>query len=234
MSVALLLLIVAISLTVVRVAAVALELTGIPWERAKFHALSAFSNTGLPTPRSAEIAEHPVRRRIAGYLMVLGKAGLITTIATLASTLMTESLLGSAINVGIAIGGVLLLVWLMRRKPLVSRLRTRVRRVLIERYGYQLHEEQPAQLLHLSEGYALSRLEVSEAYTDSVSLSELTSFEAALHIVGVERHGVFDPTPDPDRIARPGDELIVYGPRVAVARLNARIRPVEETAKAAE
>jgi hypothetical protein len=44
------LLVITISFIVVRIGAVAFELTGLPWERAEFQALSAFTTVGSTTP----------------------------------------------------------------------------------------------------------------------------------------------------------------------------------------
>ena len=87
MAVALLLLVLAASFVIVRIGAVAFELTGMPWEHAKFQALSAYTNAGFTTRESEEVTGHPTRRRIASYLMIGGNAGLVTTIASFASSL---------------------------------------------------------------------------------------------------------------------------------------------------
>ncbi len=84
MTVALLLLAIIVSFIVVRIGATALELTGLSWERAKFQALSAFTNAGFTTQESEEIVRHPLRRRIVSYLIVLGNAGLVATIGSFA------------------------------------------------------------------------------------------------------------------------------------------------------
>jgi len=76
-----------ISFIVVRVGAVALQLTGLEWSVAKFQALSCFSGTGFTTREAELIVGHPRRRQIASMLMVLGNAGLVALIATVANSL---------------------------------------------------------------------------------------------------------------------------------------------------
>ena len=85
----LLLISIVIAFIVVRVGAVALGLTGIPWEEAKFQALSAFTNAGFTTRESEQITRHPVRRRIASILIVLGNAGLIAVVGSFAGSMLT-------------------------------------------------------------------------------------------------------------------------------------------------
>jgi len=87
MNILLFILTLVISFVVVRVGAVAFQLTGLEWSLAKFQALSCFSGTGFTTRESELIVGHPRRRQIAGLLMVLGNAGLVTLVATFANSL---------------------------------------------------------------------------------------------------------------------------------------------------
>jgi Trk-type K+ transport system membrane component len=103
---------IAISFVMVRVGAVAFELTGIPWDQAKFQALSAFTNSGFTTRESEEITRHPVRRRIASILIVLGNAGLVAVVGGFASSLLNPQPFQSVLNLALILGGVGILVWI--------------------------------------------------------------------------------------------------------------------------
>jgi hypothetical protein len=78
---------VVISFIIVRIGAIAFELTGLEWSLAKFQALSCFTSTGFTTKEAELITGNPQRRRIATVLIVLGHAGLVTLIATFANSL---------------------------------------------------------------------------------------------------------------------------------------------------
>ena len=67
---------------IVRIGAIAFELTGMPWEQAKFQALSCFTLTGFTTREALLVTRHPQRKKIAALMMVLGYAGSISLIAT--------------------------------------------------------------------------------------------------------------------------------------------------------
>ena len=71
-------LVVAISAFVVKIATVALKMTGLEEKKAHFQALSAFTGTGFTTHDSELVLENDIRRKIIIVLMVLGNAGLIT------------------------------------------------------------------------------------------------------------------------------------------------------------
>jgi len=52
-----------VSFIVVRIGAIAFELTGLEWSLAKFQALSCFTGTGFTTKEAELITGHPQRRR---------------------------------------------------------------------------------------------------------------------------------------------------------------------------
>lgn len=73
------------SLLAVRVAPVALTITGISQQLARFQARSAFTGAGFTTNESESVIAHPVRRRVIMFmlLMLLGNAGIVSVISTL-------------------------------------------------------------------------------------------------------------------------------------------------------
>ncbi|MFC1512783.1 cation:proton antiporter regulatory subunit [bacterium] len=82
-----------ISLIIVRIGAVAFELTGVRWSIAKFQSLSCFTKTGFTTKEAELITTNPQRRRIASILMILGHAGFVTLVATFANSLRSNTLI---------------------------------------------------------------------------------------------------------------------------------------------
>ena len=69
-----------LSLVVIRIATVGLTLTGVSKDLAQFQALSAFTGSGFTTKESENIVNHPLRRRIAMHLMLLGHVGIVAVI----------------------------------------------------------------------------------------------------------------------------------------------------------
>src|SRR4030043_165931 len=76
-----------VSFIVVRIGAIAFQLTGLEWSLAKFQALSCFTATGFTTKEAELVTATPRRRRIASVLIILGHAGFVTMIATFANSL---------------------------------------------------------------------------------------------------------------------------------------------------
>ena len=60
-----------ISFIVVRIGAIAFQLTGLSWDTAKFQALSCFTSTGFTTKEAELITTSRQRRKIASTLIIL-------------------------------------------------------------------------------------------------------------------------------------------------------------------
>lgn len=61
----------------------ALEATGMERTKARFQALSAITGTGFTTREAESIVDHPKRRRIATWLILLGNMGIAAFIVGL-------------------------------------------------------------------------------------------------------------------------------------------------------
>lgn len=214
----LLLLIITISTVIVRVAAFALELTGVPWEQAKFQALSAFSNSGFTTREAEQIVQHPVRRRIVSTLIVLGNAGIVTTMGTFAASLVNQETQDSLINAGLVVLVAALLLSLLRSKAFTNRTRPFVQRWLTKRFDIQ--PPNADELLRLDQGYHLTRIVINE--TSPVSGKELQQLDLKswmVQILAIERQNEFKPIPRGTDRLLPDDAIIVYGAENAVEKV---------------
>ena len=90
----------AVSLTIVRAAGVALRLTGVPQSIARFQAISALTGAGYTTTESETLMRHPVRRRILMILMLTGHLGLVSLASTvILAVAATEGPKGAAVQI---------------------------------------------------------------------------------------------------------------------------------------
>ena len=79
------------SVVIVRLASVILRLTGLPDHVARFQSISALTGAGFTTTESEAIVNFPIRRKVIVALMLLGNLGLVSVAATVIVTL-AESL----------------------------------------------------------------------------------------------------------------------------------------------
>lgn len=111
-----------LSVFVIRVAAVALRLTGLDDSSARFQALSAFTGTGFTTIESEAIVNYPVRRKVVSLLMIVGNLGLVSVFATLVVSLVQTDGEAEAVlaQLGWLVAG-LVLVWFVILNPFADR-----------------------------------------------------------------------------------------------------------------
>lgn len=105
-----------LALTVIRIGAIALELTGLSTDVAAFQAQSAFSGVGFTTSESESIVNHPVRRKIIRTLILFGSAGITTTIAALIVALIGLNSENLSFNAPILAAGLCVIYFLSREK----------------------------------------------------------------------------------------------------------------------
>lgn len=155
-SVVILIIIVAVSLICEWTGAIALELTGMERDKARFQALSASTNTGFTTRETEEITNFPIRRKIVTVMIVLGHAGTVAVIATLTASLLQQEPLHTLMNLGIIILSHSPMYRLALWRGLTARMREFVRRQLLIRY--ELHRPSAEEMLRVKEGFGVARL----------------------------------------------------------------------------
>ncbi|MDX1582912.1 MAG: TrkA C-terminal domain-containing protein [Thermoanaerobaculia bacterium] len=231
-AVASLLIILALSVLVVRIASVALVMTGLSQEVADFQALSAFSGAGYTTVESESIVGHPARRNIAKLLIRLGSVGAVTAISTLILSFVGAGRAAPERLLVIAIG-VLLLILIARSESFDRFIRPLIRAVL-ERYT-TLEIRDYADLLHLHEDYRIVEIDVEEnSWLSSMDLQSLDLASEGILVLGIVRDtGKYIGAPPADLTLAPGDRLLVYGRQHRLKEISGRASGDEAAHEAA-
>jgi hypothetical protein len=223
MSVFLLMAILIISFLIVRVGAVALELTGMSPEHARFQALSAFTGTGFTTREAESVVVHPQRRRIVSYLMLLGNAGIVSLIGTFLLSLRADSM-RSWLTLGGVLAALVLLYWLAARTSLLRRLTDAIRRRLSRT---QLVELTLEEILHQQEGYGIARIIIPDC-SPLIGMSIAEAQFPGRHIIVLSRmrEGHLTPVPGADERLAAFDELVCYGRLEAIQAIMGTCDPM--------
>jgi hypothetical protein len=202
--------VIAASFIVVKVATIALMMTGLDQKRARFQALSAFTGTGFTTREAELVINHPQRRRIVMILMILGNAGLVTVIATLLGSFVKTKAYELPIHALLIGGGIYLIYRLATYKRLIRRwdkwIEDRLART-------KVMEDKPVdELVHVTEGYAVAEASVTEeSALIGKTLQELALTSKDILILSIGREGRWIPTPKGKEAIRKEDSLIMYG-----------------------
>lgn len=208
-----LLVIILLSIVVVRIGSIALELTGLSPEIASFQSQSAFSGVGFTTQESEAIVIHPVRRRIIRILILLGSAGVTTSIATLVLTFMGESGRDVLTRGLILILGVLVIFLFARSRQVYVLMRKIISRALEKWTSLRIFDYE--QLLGFTEGYLISRVTLrSDSWLVEKKLSEVRLDRDGVLILAIYRKihkkETFIGAPTGDTVVKARDVLLCY------------------------
>ena len=227
MSVMLFIIVLVASFIIVRVGAVAFQLTGLEWSLAKFQSLSCFSGTGFTTREAELITGDKRRRRIASFLMVLGNAGLVTMIATVASALnpqntmlgwLSESFLPYKmpdlavrwVNITIIVIALFIVYKIFTNKNFMQKLTSYLRKKILKKEFFKPVSFE--ELLLLTGGYGITRLEVAGGNSlidKNLAESELRKND--ITVLAILRGDNTMPNPSADTKIQRSDELVLFG-----------------------
>lgn len=210
MSVLLLIVFICISYLVVRIGAIALEMTGMEQSRARFQALSAFSGTGFTTREAESVVSHPRRRKIVTYLMILGNAGIVSVIATFVLSLKETGVFRPSLNLVIIIVSIFVLYRLASQRKFAQKLTKKIRELLREKLHFdKVYVEE---LLQQADGYGIAKIIVAKkSRVAGTILSESGFTEKDLIVLSIERDKEVIHVPDAQTTIQVGDCLICYG-----------------------
>jgi hypothetical protein len=200
-----------VSFLFVRGASIALMMTGLDKNKARFQALSAFSGTGFTTKEAESIVNHPQRRKIVRWLMMGGNAGLVTVIVAATSSMVTSQGYQLPMNFLILIIGILLIYKLAKLRGFTRKWEHFMEKKLIKSPAFE--ESAVEDLLHFLKGYGLvKKIILEESPLSGKSLADAKLNEKGILVLGIERDKVWIPTPKASEIINNGDDLVVYGP----------------------
>jgi hypothetical protein len=222
-AVASLLVVIVISLMVTRMATIALTATGLSRESARFQARSAFSGAGFTTSESEAVVRHPVRRRVIMALMLLGNAGIAAVVASIILTVLTPEDAANPILRFVVLAVGIVLIWVVFNSHWVDR---QITRLTVEALGRwtDIDVRDYAALLHLGDDYIVTELAVEpHDWLAGRDLGRLGLRKEGVIVLGVDRpDGTYLGAPVAETVIRPGDVLIIYSRRRAIAELDQR------------
>ena len=218
-----LLVVVTISLLLTRIATVALVHTGMDREAARFQARSAFTGVGFTTTEAESVVDHPVRRRIVMWLMLVGNVGIVAAMSSLLlSFIEVGTGVPTAASFGLLAAGLLVLT-LLASSHWVDLHICRIISWALGRFT-DVEARDWARLLHLREDYGVAELRLEEGEWLSGRRLGATRLEGeGVLVLGIECPGHnFIGAPLPDTELRAGDRLILYGRTPRIAELDTR------------
>lgn len=208
---------IALSIIIVRIGAVALQMTGLEPSMARFQALSAFTGTGFTTHAAEEVVRNPQRRRIASVLIFLGYAGIVTVIATLVQTLQSTFQTDEDLNnwwLLLQLAGLMVALYLLYQLIIWPRLAAKIDRQIRAglETGFGWEPAEVEEVLSAAEGWGIVRVRVPEdCKFANLTLAQSRPRDEGVLILAIERGNAVIPSPGAPTVILPGDTLLAYG-----------------------
>lgn len=202
--------VVIISLVAIKIGSVAYRMTGLDEGTASFQALSAFTGTGFTTREAELIVNNPKRRKIAKVLMVLGNAGIVSTVATLILAFSDTSAPQVLRNIAIIVIGLLALYWLAAAKWVNRALDAWI----AERLGgvRYLGITEFQEVIALTRGYGISSIDVKpDSHLAGKTLAELRLGQEGMLVLAIRRGRELISSPTGNTRIEANDRVVCYG-----------------------
>ncbi|WP_053371935.1 TrkA C-terminal domain-containing protein [Paenibacillus sp. FJAT-27812] len=203
----------AVILMVVEIAASLLVVTGLDQKIARFQAVSMLTATGFTTKESELVIRHPIRRRIAVFLIAFGVFSLAVIISSLSQLLSQNFGIHQLVWAITALGAILIIV---KNKRIAAFLTEKTEHHLEKEFA--LHELPIQEVLYIDEKTDFfTKIKIS-GRSDWLGkkVNEINHCADGFTVLLTERDGkkarLFDMKIDE------GDQLFVYGNRSAIEK----------------
>ncbi len=219
-----LLIVATLSLFVTRIAAMALMLTGMSRESARFQARSSFTGSGFTTSESESVVNHPVRRRIIMLLMLMGNVGIATVVATAVLSLISTAKADQWWWYALVLAGGITALGAISINRTVEYQMNRVITWGLRRWA-KLDVTDYVAVLQLDNGYAVSEMKIEpDDWLAGKSLIEAALSKEGVLVLGIRRpDGAYIGAPRArDKIVAE-DTLILYADSRRLAELDQRV-----------
>ena len=209
-----------LSMAFTRLAAGALIATGLPPDVASFQARSAFSGAGFTTTEAENVVNHPARRRIIGTTMFVGNLGTPTLVVTVLVGFLAPGPGNTAERTMVTFAGIVLIVMLLTNRP-VNRMLVRIgQRHARQRLLPHLDDE-VVELYLVDDDYVVGAVRIADDPGPTLrSLRTLDAALAGVKVLGVRHGDEYFGMPPVDVQLAAGDELVLYGRRDDLERVD--------------
>lgn len=195
---------------IVRVATVVLKLTGMDETTARFQAISAFTGTGFTTREAETILEDRVRRKTIVALMVLGKVGIVSVIASLFLSFGQSGIESDIWKAVIILAFIFILYKITTLKGFSRAINRAIEKSVIAREI--VRQKSIEELFHLPKGYGLAQLTIARnSKEDGLTLAEAGFIKKDILVLSIDRKNKLISFPHAQDSIKGGDKLLCYG-----------------------
>jgi hypothetical protein len=197
-------------LIIVEIITVLFKMTGLTDEKARFQVISLLTGTGFTTKEAELIMQHPTRRRLAQFLMILGYLGFFVGTSLLVNILQnpfTTQIVGSSLIF-------IVTIFIVVRNPLVKSNFDRIVERVVIKWGYSKAKSKHKiyRMVTRVKGYGIFSIIIDEdSRLDGVSIMDSHLKSNDMIILNIDKGDEFIGFVKRDYILQKGDNILVYG-----------------------
>lgn len=220
MSLILFAVILAIIWLIVEIVSILFKSTGMDLYKARFQTISIITHTGFTTRESELVVQHPMRRKIASFLMVVSYLAQITLISVLLNILISD--VDALLSIGVVVSVALVFfILLTRTKFLSSRIDRFIEKIIEKRILHSTRKNPMSRVMKTGAEYGIYEIVVDEGGgLDGIALKDAGLKKDFIQVLKIEKGNESINFPGPDQIMNMGDKLIVYGQIKSIRELS--------------
>ncbi|AIY82620.1 MAG: TrkA C-terminal domain-containing protein [Clostridium baratii] len=198
-----------IFIVVVNICSILLRLTGMPIKKARFQVVSLLTSTGFTTRESEMVVQHPVRRKIASWLMIVSYVSTATFISFFV-TMISDTVTG--IGFFVVIAALVTTNFVLRRTKTIERLELKLENVVLKSKIWEKLNSENLTLITNTKGYGIYQIYLpknSKIIGKSILESGLKDLE--IEVLNIDKGDKFIKFASPDYVFEVFDRVTVYG-----------------------
>lgn len=198
-----------IFLIIVEIITVLFKLTGLSEEKARFQVISLLTGAGFTTKEAELITQHPTRRKLAQFLMILGYVGFLTATSFLINILKNSF----TTKVVIMIFVFVFVTWMViKNKLFMNFLDKVIERMILIGYSKSKSKSKMYKLINRAKGYGIYNIIIDEnSSLEGISLMNSNLKPNSMIILNIDKGNEFIGFPKRDYILEKGDNILLYG-----------------------
>ncbi|WP_246615204.1 TrkA C-terminal domain-containing protein [Clostridium thailandense] len=196
-------------LSVIEFITVLFKLTGLSEEKARFQVISLLTGAGFTTKEAELITQHPLRRKLAQLLMLLGYIGFLTETSFLVNIIKNSM---NIRNIFILIS-FFIIIWLVSKNSLLlSFLDHIIEKIVLRKYTRKKSVGKMYKLVNRAKGYGIYNIIIDDnSPLVGISLMNSNLKPNNMIILNIDKGNEFIGFPRRDYILEKGDNILIYG-----------------------
>ncbi|MEG1002066.1 TrkA C-terminal domain-containing protein [Clostridium sp.] len=198
-----------IFLVIVNICSILMRLTGMPIKKARFQVVSLLTSTGFTTRESEMVVQHPVRRKIASWLMIVSYVSTATFISFFV-TMISDTVTGIGFFVVIVV--LIVFNFIIKKTKTIEKLELNLENAVLKSKIWEKMNSESLTLITNTRGYGVYQIYLSkECRIIGKSILDSGLKDLEIEVLNIDKGDKFIKFATPDYIFEVFDRVTVYG-----------------------